>query len=52
MFATELDLLLIGTIEVPIHTKLISKLVHIIDFSIAKLVPNNLLNRYVFQLST
>jgi hypothetical protein len=29
----------IGTIEVPIHTKLVFKLIHIIDFSIAKLIP-------------
>jgi hypothetical protein len=34
MFVIELDLFLIGTIEIPNHTKLILKLVHIIDLSI------------------
>jgi hypothetical protein len=36
MFVIELDLLSIGTIKTPIHTELISKLVHIQDLSIVK----------------
>jgi hypothetical protein len=39
MFVTELDMFSIRTIEVPTHTKSIFKLVHILDFSIAKPVP-------------
>jgi hypothetical protein len=39
MFATELDMFSIGTIEVPTHTKLVFKLVHIPYLSIAEPVP-------------
>jgi hypothetical protein len=39
MFVIELDLFLIGTIKVPTHTKLILKLVYILDFSIEEFVP-------------
>jgi hypothetical protein len=36
MFATELDLFSMGTIEIPTHTELVSKLVCILDLSITK----------------
>ncbi len=39
MFATKLDPSLIRTIEVPTHTKLVLKLVHILDLNITKSVP-------------
>jgi hypothetical protein len=42
MFATKLDLFSIGTIEVSIHIELISKPIHIIDLSIVKSVPKEL----------
>jgi hypothetical protein len=39
MFATKLDLFLIGTIEVPTHIELVSKPIHIPYLNITKLVP-------------
>jgi hypothetical protein len=39
MFATKLDLFSIGTIEIPTHTELVSKLIHIPNLSLANLVP-------------
>jgi hypothetical protein len=39
MFATKLDLFSIITIIIPTHIKLVFKLVDILDFSIAELVP-------------
>jgi hypothetical protein len=39
MFATKLELFSIGTIEVPIHTELISKPVHIPNHSMVDLIP-------------
>jgi hypothetical protein len=39
MFVTKLDMFSIGTIEVPTHTKLILKLVHIPYLSIVEPVP-------------
>jgi hypothetical protein len=43
MFATELDLFSIGTIELPIHTKSVFKLIHIIDLNIIKPVSKQLI---------
>jgi hypothetical protein len=39
MFATKLDLFLIGTIEVPTHIELVFKPIHILDLNKTKLVP-------------
>jgi len=39
MFVTKLDLFSIGTIEVPTHTELISKPVHIPNLSMVDSVP-------------
>jgi hypothetical protein len=39
MFATKLDLFSIGTIEVPTHIELISKLIYILDLKTTKLIP-------------
>jgi hypothetical protein len=39
MFPTKLDLFSIGTIKIPIHTKLVSKPIHIPNLSITNLVP-------------
>jgi len=43
MFATELDLFSIGTIELPIHTKSGFKPIHIIDLNIIKPVSKKLI---------
>jgi hypothetical protein len=39
MFTTKFDLFSIGTIEVPTNTKLVLKLVHILDLIIVESVP-------------
>jgi len=38
MFVTELDLFFNGTIEVPIHIELVSKLIHIPNLNIVDLI--------------
>jgi hypothetical protein len=39
MFAIELDMFSIGTIEIPTPTKSVSKLIHIPDLSIVEPIP-------------
>jgi hypothetical protein len=52
MFAIELDLFSIGTIIIPIHTELVSKLAYIPNLSISKSIPKQHVERvYVLVIN-